>query len=126
MAGVHHSAGSPPRRATLLDGLGFRKTDHFLPRLENAALLQNLDPLEAFEDIALGHDGPEALETAMLRHKIGSLEKGREVYRRRRRVQRVSSVQGQKVALPGWFGLRPALKSRFCDGYCLSKLWPTH
>jgi hypothetical protein len=49
--------------------LRLAKTDRIgLARLVLAASLQNLDPLEALEDIAFRRDGAAALETTMLRH----------------------------------------------------------
>src|SRR4051812_44830266 len=94
----HDSARPRGRRARLLERLRFRKADDLLPRLEDAALLQNLHALETLEDIALGHDGPETFETAMLRHGKWFPWKRGAKYSRGRRGCNFFSVISKSVA----------------------------
>jgi hypothetical protein len=56
-------------KTRLLDRLGLWQTDDLLAWLEEAALLEHFHALETLQNVALGHDGPGAFETAMLRHK---------------------------------------------------------
>src|SRR2546423_15260716 len=49
-------------------GLGFRQADDFLAFLELAALLQQFDTLETFQNVPLRGDGAGSFKTAMLRH----------------------------------------------------------
>ena len=47
-------------------GFGFRKAHDFSAILPLSALLQKLDPLEAFQDIALSGDRAGSSQTTML------------------------------------------------------------
>ena len=50
--------GPPVKRSTVLNvRLGLRQADDFLTVLPLTALLQNFDPLEAFQYVALGGNG---------------------------------------------------------------------
>jgi hypothetical protein len=50
--------------------LRLRQTDDFARLFPLAALLEQVDSFEPFQDIAPGRDGAGAFETAMLRHKL--------------------------------------------------------
>src|SRR3954454_21595907 len=57
--------------ATGLDvGLGLRQAEDLLAGLPLAALLEQLDPFETFQNVSFRGDGAGAFETAMLRHKL--------------------------------------------------------
>src|SRR4051794_33460618 len=64
--------------STLNVRLSFRKAEDFLAFLELAALLQEFDTLETFQDVPLRRDRAGAFETAMLRHKCSGFLGGRE------------------------------------------------
>jgi hypothetical protein len=49
--------------------LGLRQADYFSAFLPLSALLQEIDALETFQDVAFGRDGAGAFQAAMLRHK---------------------------------------------------------
>lgn len=51
-------------------GLRLRQTDHPLPGLPLAALLEHFHALEAFEDVSLDGDGAGSFKAAMLRHGV--------------------------------------------------------
>ena len=51
-------------------GLGFSQTQHAVALLPLAALLEEFNPLETFQDVAFGAQGADRSETSVLRHKL--------------------------------------------------------
>src|SRR5450631_3670128 len=57
------------RSAGLNFGLGLRQVHHAAALFPSAALFEQVDALETFEDVALGCDGAGGTKAAMLGHK---------------------------------------------------------
>jgi hypothetical protein len=68
-AGVENTA-CLNRKGKMLDGLdvglGFAETENAITRFPLAALLEEIDALEALQDVALDHDAAGTLETFVL------------------------------------------------------------
>ena len=68
--GPSQSINTSTSQLALSVGLGLGQADDFAAVFPLAALFEQLDSLEALQDVALGDDGAGSFYAAVLRHKI--------------------------------------------------------